>query len=106
MSGIARRRALQRIRRAKPGAKERRNAKEREAYAKIPSDHPRKHRPDRHTKESWLRKRKRELETLPDHVVARRYLHLRVADCPRELIALKREVLKLSRMLGVQMHTI
>lgn len=97
---------LQRIRRSQPGYKERQNAKERERYAALPKEHPRKNRSDRHTKESYRRKREKELAELPNHVVAGRYLHLRVKDCPAELIGLKREVMKLNRMLGIQVHTI
>ena len=103
---IVRRRELQRIRRAKPGARERKNEKERERYKSLPQDHPRKNRPSRHTKESWKRKAKKERLTLPDYVVSNRYLGLKVSECPHELIALKREVMRLNRMLGIQIHTI
>lgn len=102
----ARKLELQRLRRSQPGVKEAENAKERERYAALPKEHPRKNRPDRHTKESNRRKAEKERVELPDHVVARRYLHLRVKDCPTELIGLKREVMKLNRMLGIQVHTI
>jgi hypothetical protein len=102
----ARKLELQRLRRAQPGVKEAENAKERERYAALPKDHPRKNRSDRHTEESKRRKAEKDRVELPDHVVARRYLHLRVKDCPTELIGLKREVMKLNRMLGIQVHTI
>lgn len=103
---LVRRRELQRMRRAKPGYKDSQNSAERKRYAALPDDHPRKNRRDRHTKESYQRKRKKELEALPDYVIATRYLHMKTADCPPELIGLKREVIRLNRMLGIQPKTI
>lgn len=103
---LARRRRAQQIRRAIPGAKERQNARERERYAALPKNHPRKNRPDRHTKEAWRRKREKELKQLPDYVVARRYLHLKISECPKDLIDLKREVMRLNAMLGIQTKTL
>lgn len=103
---LVRRRELQRIRRSQPGYKDRQNAAERERYAALPDDHPRKNRGDRHTKESYRRKREKEFEALPDYVIATRYLHLKTAECPPELIGLKREVIRLNRMLGIQPKTI
>ena len=43
--------------------------------------------------------------SLPDGVVARR-LGLRLADCPRELIALKRTHMLLCRALGTQLKSL
>jgi hypothetical protein len=39
-------------------------------------------------------------------VVANRYLHTKIGECPKELIQLKRQQIRLSRKLGTQMKTL
>lgn len=52
------------------------------------------------------RKARKDIEKLPDSVVANRYLHMKVEDCPKVLIEIKREHIKLSRKLGTRIKTI
>jgi len=52
------------------------------------------------------RKARKDIENLPDSVVANRYLHMKVEDCPKALIEIKREHIKLSRKLGTRIKTI
>lgn len=91
---------------ADPRTQELKRKSARERWAKLPPDHPRKNRGDGHTKEAYRRKRRKEHETLPDHVVANRYLHLKVTECPKEVIDLKREQIRLNRELNIRPNTL
>jgi hypothetical protein len=96
----------QRQRRAMAGIREAERQAERERWATLPRDHPRKRRKLQRKPESARAKNKRSLERLSDGVVANRYLHTKLADCPPQLIALKREHIRLSRKLGTRIKTI
>jgi hypothetical protein len=96
----------QRQRRAMAGIREAERQAERERWAALPSDHPRKKRRLQRKPETMKAKRKRDLERLSDSVVANRYLHMNLADCPPPLLALKREHIRLSRKLGTRIKTI
>lgn len=96
----------QRQRRAMEGIREAERKAERERWAALPSDHPRKKRKPQRKPETMKAKRKRDLERLSDSVVANRYLHMNLADCPPSLITLKREHIRLSRKLGTRIKTI
>lgn len=96
----------QRQRRAMAGIREAEREAERERWAALPSDHPRKRRKLQRKAETMKAKRKRDMERLSDSVVANRYLHMHLAECPKPLIALKREHIKLSRKLGTRIKTI
>jgi len=96
----------QRKRRSDPKIREAEKEDERQRYAALPTTHPRKNRPDRHTKEAYRRKRQKELETLPDYVVSNCYLNLKVSECPKELINLKREQIRLNRELNIRPRTL
>lgn len=88
------------------GIREAERQAERERWAALPSDHPRKRRKIQRKPESVRAKNQRSLERLSDGVVANRYLHIKLADCPPPLIALKREHIRLSRKLGTRIKTI
>lgn len=97
------------------GQRKRREAKEirdrerqqaREAWAKLPKDHPRKTRKLQRTPEARKARPKRVTERLTDGTVANRYLHMRLADCPKELIDMKREHIRLNRKLGTRIKSI
>lgn len=96
----------QRDRRQLQSVKERENKQAREAWAALPADHPRKTRKPKRKPETVKAKRKRDLERLPDALVANRYLHCRVTDCPLDLIDLKREQIRLSRKLQTRIKTV
>jgi hypothetical protein len=96
----------QRQRRAMDGIREAERKAERERWAALPSDHPRKKRKLQRKPETVKAKRKRDLERLSDSVVANRYLHMNLADCPPPLINLKRAHIRLSRKLGTRIKTI
>lgn len=95
----------QRKKRESEEYRERERQKAREQWAKMPADAPRKIRKRRAKNESLKAKRKRDAESLPDAVVANRYLHLHVGECPKELIDLKREHIRLNRKLGTRIKT-
>lgn len=96
----------QRQRRDDPQIREAEREAERKRYHAFPESHPRKNRKDRHTKDFYRKKRAREHEELPDHVVANRYLHLKVSECPKAVIDLKREQIRLNRELKIRPNTI
>lgn len=96
----------QRQRRAMAGIREAERQAERERWAALPSDHPRKKRKLQRKPETMKAKRIRDMERLANSVVANRYLHMNLADCPAALIALKREHIRLSRKLGTRIKTI
>jgi hypothetical protein len=50
-------------------------------------------------------KRKRDMEKLTDAVVANQYLHLKVGECPKALIEIKRQHIRLTRLLGTNIKT-
>lgn len=96
----------QRQRRAMAGIREAERQAERERWAALPSDHPRKRRKLQRKPETMNAKRKRDLERLSDSVVANRYLHMHLSECPKALIEIKREHIKLNRKLGTRIKTI
>jgi hypothetical protein len=96
----------QRQRRAMAGIRDAERRAERERWAALPSDHPRKRRKPKRTAVAVKRKARKDIERLPDSVVANRYLHMKVEDCPKALIEIKREHIKLSRKLGTRIKTI
>jgi hypothetical protein len=102
----AKRIEAQRKRRESKEVRERERQQEREAWARLPKDHPRKRRKRMAKPESLKAKRKRDLEKLTDGTVANRYLHMNVADCPKELIEIKREHIRLNRKLGTRIKSI
>jgi hypothetical protein len=71
----------------------------------MPADAPRKRRKCRATKESRKAKRKRDMEKLPDAVVANQYLHMAVSECPKQLIEIKRQHICLTRVLRTKIKT-
>jgi hypothetical protein len=77
-----------------------------EAWAKLPKDHPRKTRKPQRTQAAKKAKPKRMTERLTDGTVANRYLHLHLADCPKELIEIKREHIRLNRKLGTRIKSL
>lgn len=96
----------QRQRRAMEGIRDAERKAERERWAKLPSDHPRKKRTPKRKPETAKAKRKRQLERLTDGDVANRYLHMNLSDCPKPLIDLKREHIRLSRKLGTRIKSV
>ncbi len=46
------------------------------------------------------------MEKLTDAVVANQYLHLKVGECPKALIEIKRQHIRLTRMLGTNIKTV
>ena len=96
----------QRKRREAKEIRERERQQEREAWAKLPKDHPRKTRKPQRTEAAKKAKPKRMTEKLTDGTVAAKYLHMRLADCPKELIDFKREHIRLNRKLGTRIKSI
>ena len=96
----------QRQRRASKKVQEQERADARERWAMLPPDHPRKRRKPTRKPETVKAKRKRDLERLPDSVVANRFLRVHVGDCPKEIIEIKRQHIKLSRLLGVRIKSL
>ena len=95
----ARANELQRRARQDPARRERDRAHGRATWAKLPPDHPRKTRRLSFSKEARKRARQKSNERLGHSVVANRYLFMKAADCPPELSALKREHIRLGRLL-------
>jgi hypothetical protein len=79
--------------------RERQLANRRAAWAKIPHDDPRKMKHRAHNRAYNRRAIRRNAEQLTDQAVANYYLGMRVGECPKELIELKREVIRLYRRL-------
>jgi hypothetical protein len=102
----AKRMETQRKRREAKEIRERENQQEREAWAKLPKNHPRKTRKPQRTITAKKAKPKRMTEKLTDGTVASKYLHMRLADCPKELIDFKREHIRLARKLGTNIKSI
>jgi hypothetical protein len=96
----------QRKRRESEQVREAERQQSREQWARLPNDHPRKTRKLRRTPEARKAKSKRMLERLTDGDVANRYLHMHLADCPKELIDIKREHIRLTRKLGTNIKSI
>lgn len=102
----AERMETQRKRREAKEIRDRENQQEREAWAKLPKDHPRKTRKLQRTIAAKKAKSKRMTERLTDGTVAAKYLHMHLADCPKELIDFKREHIRLTRKLGTNIKSI
>lgn len=102
----AERMEAQRKRREEKEIGERERQQARKAWAKLPKDHPRKRRKRQAKAETMKAYRKRKELRLPDADVANRYLHMRLADCPKELIEMKREHIRLTRKLGTRIKSI
>jgi hypothetical protein len=102
----AERMETQRKRREAKEIRERERQQEREAWAKLPNNHPRKRRKRQAKAETMKAYRKRKELRLPDADVANRYLHMRLADCPKELIDIKREHIRLNRKLGTRIKSL
>ena len=102
----AERMETQRKRREAKEIRERERQQEREAWAKLPKDHPRKTRKLKRTMAAKKAKSKRMTERLTDGTVANRYLHMNLADCPKELIEIKREHIRLTRKLKTNIKSI
>lgn len=102
----AERMETQRKRREAKEIRERERKQAREAWAKLPNGHPRKTRKPQRTLEAKKARPKRVTERLTDGTVANRYLHMRLADCPKELIDMKREHIRLNRKLGTRIKSI
>ena len=96
----------QRKRREAEQVRERERQQAREAWAKLPKCHPRKTRKPQRTLEARKAKPKRVTEKLTDGTIANRYLHMRLADCPKELIDMKREHIRLNRKLGTRIKSL
>lgn len=96
----------QRLRRSRPAIRQREAQQERDRWAKLPSDHHRKTRKTCRNPETHKACQKRYTERLPDAVVANRYLHMTIGECPKELIQLKREHIRLSRTLKTSIKTL
>ena len=80
-------------------ALEKRRAKYAEAWAKIPHDDPRRAKRKAQSLATYQRYGNRSFKRLSDSAVANYYLRMRVGECPKELIELAREVLRLTRRL-------
>jgi hypothetical protein len=95
-----------RLKRIREGA-ERQRAKEKSDpqlwYARL--EKQRKRRADPIYREEMNKVERERQRTLPDGVIAG-HLGLKVADCPKELIELKRTHMLLSRALGTQVKSI
>ena len=91
----------QRKRRESKEIRERERKQEREAWAKLPTDHPRKKRTPKRKPETVKERRERAKKNLCDSNISNRYLFMRVKECPKELIDLKREQIKLTRKLRI-----
>jgi hypothetical protein len=98
----ARANELQRRARQNPARRERDRAHGRATWEKLPPGHPRKTRRLSRSKEAIKRARQKSNERLGHSVVANRYLFMKAADCPPELAALKREHIRLGRLLRNQ----
>lgn len=96
----------QRKRRESEKIREAERQQAREQWAKLPKDHPRKTRKTTRNPATLMAKRQRDMEILPDSVVANRYLHMAVGDCPKSLISIKREHIRLNRMLGTRIKSL
>jgi|LakMenEpi03Aug12_release.lakeMendotaPanAssembly.Ray.scaffolds.fasta_scaffold733574_2 hypothetical protein len=96
----------QQKRREKKEVRERERQQEREAWVKLPKDHPRKTRKPQRTEAAKKAKPKRMTEKLTDGTVAAKYLHMRLADCPKELIDFKREHIRLNRKLRTRIKSL
>lgn len=95
----ARANELQRRARQDPARRERDRAQARAIWAKLPPDHPRRTRRTPKSKEARDRARRKSDERLGHSVIANRYLFMKAAECPEELAALKREHIRLGRLL-------
>jgi hypothetical protein len=95
----------QRKRRESKEIREHEREQEREAWAKLPKDHPRKRRTPKRKPETVKERRERAKKNLCDGNISNRYLFMRVAECPKELIELKREHIKLTRKLKTITNT-
>lgn len=95
----ARANELQRRARQDPARRERDRAQARAIWAKLPPDHPRRTRRLSFSKEARKRARQKSNERLGHSVVANRYLFMKAAECPEELASLKREHIRLGRLL-------
>ena len=102
----AQRMEAQRQRRQRPGINAIQRQQERERWAKLPACHPRRRRKQQRKPATQKARATRALERLSDGTVATRYLHMRVSECPKELIAIKREHIRLSRKLKTSIKTI
>jgi hypothetical protein len=89
----------QRKRRESKEIRERERNQERVAWAKLPKDHPRKKRKPKRKPDTIVARRKRANKNLCDGNISNRYLFMHVSECPKELIELKREHIKLTRKL-------
>lgn len=96
----------QRKRRDTKEIREKERQQARAQWAKLPKNHPRKTRKPQRKPETQKARAKRRLEILADGDVANRYLHLKLADCPKELIDIKREHIRLTRKLGTNIKSI
>jgi hypothetical protein len=95
----------QRKRRESKEIREHERKQEREAWAKLPKDHPRKKRTPKRKPEAVKERRERAKKNLCDGNISNRYLFMHVAECPKELIELKREHIKLTRRLKTITNT-
>jgi hypothetical protein len=102
---LAKRLEDQRQRRKSRERQEKERQQAREIWAKLPKDHPRKTRKVKRNPETEKAKRKRDLVKLTASVVANRYLHMKVDECPEQLIELKREHIRLNRKLGTRIKS-
>lgn len=92
----------QRKRRESESIRQKERTDERARWAALPTDHPRKRRKRQAKPETEKARRKRSMQSLPDCVVANNFLHMKVADCPKELIEIKRQHIRLNRTLGTR----
>ena len=90
---------LQRMRRQNPVTREHQRAQARAIWATLPPDHHRRKQRAPHSKEAKQRARRKSNERLGHSVIANRYLFMKAAECPEELTALKREHIRLGRLL-------
>lgn len=102
----AQRMAEQRERRQRPVVNEVQRKQAREQWANLPADHPRKRRKQQRKPATQKARAARAMERLSDGTVATRYLHMRVSECPKELIMIKREHIRLSRKLKTSIKTL
>ena len=103
---LAKRLEDQRKRRESQDRQEKERQQASEIWAKLPKDHPRKKRKVKRNLETEKAKRKRDLVKLTDSVVANRYLHMKVGECPKQLIEVKREHIRLNRKLGTRIKSL
>lgn len=102
----AERMEAQRKRREAQEIREIESKQERDRWAKLPKDHPRKTRKPKRKPETVKAKARLQIQRLPDCVVANRYLHMRVTICPKELIEIKRQHIRLNRALGTRIKSL